>query len=213
MHPKAYAYTHAHIFRNDLVSSNLKQKFEERVSIIAKPLAQAGLKPNHVTLMGLVTASCSALFYYYWRLNPLYLQVAGALVLLSGLLDAIDGVLARISEKTTVLGGFLDSITDRYSDAIVLGGIILSGLCDSLISIIALIGSLMVSYVRARSEAFNVKMSGIGLAERAERMIILAIFSFSTLYRVELLSYGVLLLAILSNLTVIQRILYFKQKN
>ncbi len=178
---------------------------------MVKPLTNAGLKPNHVTLLGFLTALLSGLFYYYWRLNPLYIVIAGILILLSGLLDAIDGVVARISERATILGGFLDSVADRYSDSVVLGGIILGGLCDLLVGLVALIGSLMVSYVRARSEASNVKMAGIGLAERAERMIILAIFTFFSIYKIEILNYGVIILAVLSNLTVIQRIFYFKK--
>ena len=198
---------------NALVSSNLKRKFEDAVTKVVKPLAQAGLNPNYVTLLGFITASFSALCYYFWQFNPFLLTIGGILILVSGLLDAIDGVIARISGKTTVLGGFLDSVADRYSDSIVLSGIILGGLCDLLIGIGALVGSLMVSYVRSRSEASNIGMAGIGIAERAERMILLSVFTFFTLYRIEALNYGVLILAILSNLTVLQRILYFKKKS
>jgi archaetidylinositol phosphate synthase len=116
-------------------------------------------------------------------------------------------VLARLYQKITVFGGFLDSLLDRYADAIVYGAIIIGGLCDVLWGLIALTGSLLVSYSRARAEAAGIKMESIGLAERAERMIILAIASIIAFFwqPQTAMNWGIILLAILSNLTVLQR--------
>jgi archaetidylinositol phosphate synthase len=127
--------------------------------------------------------------------------------LLSGFCDALDGIVARLYQQTTAFGGFLDSLLDRYADAAVYAGIIIGGLCDVLWGLIALAGSLLVSYSRARAEAAGVKMESVGLAERAERMIILAIASIVTLFwpSFTVMNWAVILLAVLSNLTVVQR--------
>jgi archaetidylinositol phosphate synthase len=132
------------------------------------------------------------------------------LLLLSGFCDALDGILARLYQQTTVFGGFLDSLLDRYADAIIYAGIIIGGLCDPLWGLIALTGSLLVSYSRARAEAAGIKMESVGLAERAERMIILIIASLVALFwqPETAIGIGIILLAILSNLTVLQRALY-----
>jgi archaetidylinositol phosphate synthase len=195
-----------------LVSSTLKKRFEETISVGIRHLAVAGLTPNIVTTLGLLVALSSAWCYYSWRTSTLLLPAAGILILLSGLLDAVDGVLARTTGQVTAFGGFFDSVADRYADAFTLSGVILGGLCDPLVGLLALIGSLMVSYTRSRSEAAGVKMAGVGLAERAERMLILSTVTFIAIYWVEALNYGVIILAVLSHLTVIQRTLYFQRK-
>jgi archaetidylinositol phosphate synthase len=196
-----------------LVSSKLKKQFEGIVAAGVKPLSDAGVSPNMVTLLGLLVSFASAFFYYRWNSSPIQLVAAGVLVLLSGLLDAIDGVIARTTGKVTKFGGFFDSVSDRYADAFVLAGVTLGGLCDPIAGFAALIGSLMVSYTRSRAEAAGVAMAGVGLAERAERMIILAAVTFAALYWLDILNYGVILLAILSHLTVIQRTVHFHRNS
>ncbi len=196
-----------------MVSSKLKKRFEGVVAAGIKPFADAGVTPNMVTILGLLVSFASAYFYYSWSSSPLLLIIAGALLLLSGLLDAIDGVIARTTGKVTKFGGFFDSVSDRYADAFVLAGVTLGGLCNPIAGFAALIGSLMVSYTRSRAEASGVAMAGVGLAERAERMIILAVVTFAAVYWLNILNYGVILLAIISHLTVIQRTLHFHRNS
>jgi archaetidylinositol phosphate synthase len=192
-----------------LVSSKFKKMFEEMVASSVTPLASLGLTPNILTVMGLVASTAAAWCYLNWSSNPLLLPAAATLLLLSGLLDALDGVLARKTGKASALGGFFDSVADRYSDAVVLGTISVSGLCDPLWGMAALIGSLMVSYARARAEAAGVSMAAVGLAERAERMVLLVAVTLVSYYRIELLGYGIVALAIIANLTVLQRVAHF----
>jgi len=168
-----------------------------------------GLTPNHVSAIGIILAISSALTYWNWQANQFLLIVASFLLLISGFCDALDGAIARLYGETTTFGGFLDSLLDRYADAFVFLGIIIGGLCDLFWGLVALIGSLLVSYTRARAEATGVKMEAVGVAERAERLIILAIASFLAIVRLEALYWGVILLAFLSNLTVLQRVIYF----
>ena len=131
--------------------------------------------------------------------------MATILLLTSGFCDALDGVIARIYQQASVFGGFLDSLLDRYADAAVYAGVIIGGLCDPLWGLAALAGSLMVSYSRARAEAAEIKMESVGIAERAERMLILSIASIAAIFWLPALNIGIILLAVLSNLTVLQR--------
>jgi archaetidylinositol phosphate synthase len=195
-----------------LVSSKLKKRFEGVIAGTVKPLADAGITPNIVTISGLVVSFAAAACYVYWRTAAYLLPLAGILILFSGVLDAVDGVIARTTGKVTVFGGFLDSVSDRYSDAVIISGLILGGLCDSKWGLITLSGSLLVSYTRAKSESLGIPMAAVGFAERAERMILLALLTFGATLCLEFLEYGVILLAILSHITVVQRVLYFKEK-
>ena len=134
-------------------------------------------------------------------------------LLTSGFFDALDGTLARLYRKTSEKGGFLDSLLDRYVDAAVYSGIILGGLCDSLWGLLALIGSLLTSYVRAKSEAADIPMESVGIFERAERIIVIAAASLLSLIWMDALRWGILLLALVTNFTVLQRVIYFFRKN
>jgi archaetidylinositol phosphate synthase len=206
-----HTYTSAAILLSGLVSSRLKKRFEDIVGAGVKPFADAGVTPNMVTFLGLLVSLASAYCYFSWESAPYMLPVAGLLILLSGLLDAVDGVIARTVKKVTTFGGFFDSVSDRYADAFVLAGATLGGLCNPIAGFAALIGSLMVSYTRSRAEASGVAMSGVGLAERAERMVILASVTFLAIPWFAIFNYGVILLAGLSHLTVIQRAIYFRE--
>ena len=130
-------------------------------------------------------------------------------MLISGLFDALDGAIARIYGEATKFGGFFDSVLDRYADAVVLSGIIVGGLTNLIWGLAALFGSLLVSYARARAEAAGVKMESVGLAERAERIVIVVAASFLSYVWIDALDWSILLLAILTNLTVVQRAIYF----
>jgi archaetidylinositol phosphate synthase len=194
--------------------TKLKEKVQQMLTTEAKAAYKMGLTPNMISATGIVLAFLSALAYAEWQLNAFYLLLATILLLLSGFCDALDGVLARSYQETTTFGGFLDSLLDRYADAIVYAGIIVGELCDRLWGLTALIGSLLVSYSRARAEAAGIKMESIGLAERAERMIILAIASLVAFFwqPEKAINVGIILLAILSNLTVLQRSIYAYKK-
>lgn len=195
-----------------MVSSVFKKQFEEVVKKFIKPLEMMGVTPNHITVAGLIMAAFSAWFYADWDGNRLYLVYGAVLILLSGLLDAVDGVLARTTGKVTRFGGFFDSVMDRYSDMLILSGIIIGGTCTIPAGLTAIAGSLMVSYTRSRAEMEGVKMAGVGFFERAERMIFLVLCSFAAYWWLEALNYGVIILALMAHITLVQRILYFKKE-
>ena len=189
--------------------TKLKKKFQLWISTEAKLAHNIGLTPNHVSALGIGFAVFSAIIYWRWRFLQLSLITAPIFLLISGFCDALDGAIARIHGETTTFGKFLDSMLDRYADAIILCGIIFGGLCDPFWGFFALINSLMVSYARARAEALGVEMEAVGVAERAERLIILATASFLSVVWLEALNWAVIVLAVLTSLTVLQRVIYF----
>jgi archaetidylinositol phosphate synthase len=187
--------------------TKLKRKVQQILAAEATAAHRIGLTPNKTSILGIAFAFLSALSY---SAGPSYILPAIVLLLLSGFCDALDGILARIFHEATAFGGFLDSLFDRYADAFVYVGIIIGGLCDPFWGLAALIGSLLVSYARAKAEAVGLKMESVGLAERPERIVILVIASLVALFWQPrtAISIGIILLAGLSNLTVVQRALY-----
>ena len=193
--------------------TKLKQKIQGMLTAEAIVAHRIGLTPNLITGVGLILAFLAAFFYAYWRGDARFLLLATVLLLFSGFCDALDGVVARIFAQATVFGGYLDSLLDRYADAAVLIGIMFGGLCASEYlywGFAAVVGSLLVSYSRARAEAAGVKMESIGLAERAERMLILVGAGLLGFFwqPVVVMTEAVILLAVLTNLTVLQRSIY-----
>ncbi|MCW4049470.1 MAG: archaetidylinositol phosphate synthase [Candidatus Bathyarchaeota archaeon] len=194
------------------MSSNFKKWFENTVSAPVKQLGRLGVTPNHLTILGLVVSLETGWLFTDWNRNPWYLIYGAVFILLSGLIDAIDGVLARTTGKVTRFGGFFDSVADRFSDVIILSGLILGGLCSVPVGLVALTGSLMVSYIRSRAEMEGVKMAGVGFFERAERMIFIALCSVAAYWWLPALEYGVIILSIMVYVTIVQRIIYFKKE-
>jgi archaetidylinositol phosphate synthase len=185
--------------------TKLKKNVQNMLTLEARAAHSIGLTPNTVSLIGLALALSSAFAYAATQDPPLWILFATILLLASGFCDALDGVIARIYQQASVFGGFLDSLMDRYADAAVYAGVIVGGLCDPLWGLAALAGSIMVSYSRARAEAVEVKMESIGLAERAERMLILSTASIAAIFWLPALNIGIIVLAVLSNFTVLQR--------
>ncbi|MCW4015515.1 MAG: archaetidylinositol phosphate synthase [Candidatus Bathyarchaeota archaeon] len=191
--------------------TKLKQRVQNGLASTATLFHNIGLTPNHVSVFGIIFALLAAVAYSQWQVNHMLLILAPVLLLISGLFDALDGVIARIHKKATTFGGFFDSVLDRYADAVVLCGIILGGLTDLHWGLAALMGSMLVSYARARAEAAGVKMESVGLAERAERIVILVFASLISYFWIDALNWSIILLAIITNLTVVQRALYFRK--
>jgi archaetidylinositol phosphate synthase len=178
-----------------------KKEFRKRTRFLVSALHSLGLSPNQVTLLGLFFAVLSSIFYYTGKGGAYQVPVAGLLLLLSGLSDALDGALAEEYGQTTVLGGILDSTIDRLEESVVISSIILAGLCNPAWGLLALVSSLSVSYIRSRAEVEGVKMINVGIAERAERLLVLVTASL-----LQIVDIGVVVLAIVSTITVLQRL-------
>lgn len=188
--------------------TKLKKKVQQMLTSQANAAHKIGLTPNKVSIIGFILALSSAIAYAFVPSALWLLLLATFLLLASGFCDTLDGIIARTFQQATVFGGFFDSVLDRYADAAVYAAIIIAGLCNQIWGLAALAGSILVSYTRARAEAAGIKMESVGFAERAERMLILAAVSIIAFWWLPALNYGIILLAIISNLTVIQRALH-----
>jgi CDP-diacylglycerol--glycerol-3-phosphate 3-phosphatidyltransferase len=144
------------------------------LSPIVGALAAARVTPNMLTVAGFLGNVAAAVLVANGQL-----LVGGILVLLFSALDMLDGALARATGRATPFGALFDSVLDRLSEAAVLGGILVYELDrgnqeETVLAFVAVVGSLMVSYVRARAEGLGVSMTS-GLFTRSERVVLTAI--------------------------------------
>jgi phosphatidylglycerophosphate synthase len=186
---------------------DLQKRARQFAEQLVRPLAALGLTPNMATLLGFLFSCVTA-----GVLATGHLRIGAVMVLLSGAFDMIDGALARVRNQKTTFGAFFDSTLDRYSEAVVLLGLIVFALNTPTLPqrnwIIALayiagIGSLMVSYTRARAEGLGLDGKS-GLLARPERVVLLA--AGLLIGGQDWLVWTLLILAVASVLTSAQRI-------
>lgn len=177
-------------------------RLRPHLKIFLDPIARRiRLNPNILTIIGLLVSFFSAYLF-----SQKYLLLGGIFIALSGFIDMLDGAVARNHYLTTSFGGILDSTADRFADAFILIGIIYGGYVPWIIGILALHASLSVSYVRARAEAEGIKCN-VGIAERAERMVILMFGAFfGYLLNPDAMYIAVALVMLMGYITVLQRI-------
>jgi CDP-diacylglycerol---glycerol-3-phosphate 3-phosphatidyltransferase len=171
-------------------------------------LAKTKITPNQVTVIGLLTNCFVAYMIAQWNLS---FFVIGILIWIAGFFDALDGSVARHTGNVTKFGGFFDSVLDRYSDSVIYLGILVyflrMGNEDYAILVtVALIGSFAVSYVRAKAESLDLECE-VGLMPRTARIVLLgASFCIGQAF------WGILIVAILTHFTVLQRIFHVRKK-
>jgi CDP-diacylglycerol--glycerol-3-phosphate 3-phosphatidyltransferase len=172
---------------------------------VARVLLRARVRPNHLTVLGLGVSIVAAYVFSVGRL-----RWGGALLALAGLFDFFDGAVARLAGSDSDYGAFLDSVVDRYSDLAVLLGILVyyeqrGDMLGAVLTMATLAGTVMTSYTKARAQSIAVSCE-IGVMERPERLI--ALIAGATF---NLLTPIMALLALLTNVTAVQRILYTRR--
>ncbi|MDI6721287.1 MAG: CDP-alcohol phosphatidyltransferase family protein [Candidatus Aenigmarchaeota archaeon] len=180
-----------------------RKKFENLSAFVGKKFSF--LKPNQWTLLSLIMAAVT----FYFIASSSFLLGSIFFVVMS-FLDFVDGSVARAT-KTTKKGAFYDTITDRYVEFFIIASLFFASLPDVIISIklwlmVFLFGSLMTTYTRASAYRDLGREIKGGLLERSERLIILFIGIASAIFSVSYLSYIIVILAVLSNITALQRI-------
>jgi len=184
----------------------LRKIFKNILYGIAEFLNRLGVRPNVITAFGLIGNLAAGILiatgHLYW---------GGLTALIVGPLDALDGVLARLRNESSEYGAFVDSITDRYSEMAIFGGLLVyfsktGNWLDSLLIFSAAIGSFMVSYTRARAESLGYSAK-IGLLTRAERYLILVPGVVLGYPRISLW-----IIAVLANFTALQRFIHVRKK-
>jgi phosphatidylinositol phosphate synthase len=179
---------------------------------VAKALLAAGVSPDVVTVIGTIGVCAGALFFY-----PRHDFLVGTLVVIAFVFsDTIDGTMAQLSGRTTSWGAFLDSTLDRFGDGAVFGGLLLyfasvpDGALSAWFALACLVFAFVTSYARSRAESLGVTEANVGIAERADRLVVVlaatgltGLFGWSDTVVTVVLG----LLAVASAVTVVQRML------
>jgi archaetidylinositol phosphate synthase len=180
--------------------------FEKGVKPLVSLLSAVGITPNMLTVMGLVLTALSLVFYSWSRVDRLNLVYAALLIALGGLLDGLDGPLARLTGRQSNVGAFLDSFTDRVSDILLTVGFLLTGLVDVYLAVAMLSTSMLVSYARARGEALNVSLKEVGLGERAVRILAAIVGTLVASLLDVGLTAAAMFIVVVASITVVQRV-------
>jgi CDP-diacylglycerol--glycerol-3-phosphate 3-phosphatidyltransferase len=209
---------------------------------LVKLLIKLGITPNMITFLGFLITVASTVVLIYGaevgdRNNHRFIGYAGIIILIAGAMDMLDGRLARLNNQAHPFGALYDSVVDRYSELIMFFGfcyytVTQNYLLTSIFCFIAMIGSIMVSYTRARAEGLGVNAS-VGLMQRPERIILVSVASILTSvisgqiggdFKIEvdwldqpvfetisIFSWPIFFLAISANITALRR-LFFARK-
>jgi len=214
--------------------------------LLGKCLAVIGFTPNLASALAFVLSTASAYYFieaaYFikvaspidYSLSDLHFALAVTFLLLSGLIDILDGAIAHLTYSSTRFGDLLDNVMDKYSDAIVLIAIIYGGLVDPFVGLAALLGSLLVDYARARTLGLGLKETKVTVGERPFRMLMISgavAFQFvaqlsaamgirvpigGSTYLHELfidsVQKGILVLAILTHISAIQIVIHARKE-
>jgi CDP-diacylglycerol--glycerol-3-phosphate 3-phosphatidyltransferase len=200
----------------NVIPQRVKDTLVGYVGPLARALIRGGVQPNTITTIGTLFVIGSGVAFGFGAI-----RLGGALLLISGIFDVLDGQVARQGGMTTTFGAFYDSTLDRVGEGAVFSGLIFYFLIGPLpadlkmwalgASLVALVSSLIVSYARARAEGLGVE-NKVGIAARAERILLLGlpsvVFGAGPGRPAVLLFWIVSVLAIVSAVTVVQRVVH-----
>ncbi|MBN1350181.1 CDP-alcohol phosphatidyltransferase family protein [candidate division KSB1 bacterium] len=195
----------------------LKNGYLKLLTPIIDQFIRYKLNPNWFTTIGLIFSVVAAYFFAIGRHS-----MGGAIFLLAGTFDIIDGKVARATGRVTKFGALYDSTLDRYAELIIFFGLIYYfvqpnptdfkypewSFTLSIATAVAIGGSVMVSYIRARAEGLGLECK-VGLMQRPERVVFLGV---GAIFHQLTLIIAILLIAVLSNLTAIQRLVYLRKQ-
>ncbi|DAC72236.1 MAG TPA: CDP-alcohol phosphatidyltransferase family protein [Thermoplasmata archaeon] len=192
-------------------------KVDPLLTVIAKRFTH--VHPDVLTWCALLFSFVAGAFFYFSNpaseLRNFFLFFAAVFVLLNGLFDAIDGKVAKLTNKATARGDFLDHALDRYADVFMVGALALSSWCRPPIGLLAIIGVLLTSYMGTQAQAIGYKRDYSGLLGRADRLALLIIFpiiqhfalrvSLQLPWNITIIELVLVYFAIVGNITAIQR--------
>ena len=230
-----------------MAQERLRDKLQQSIYIVINPfvkgLIKIGFTPNLVTITGLILNIGVAIVFIKGaeeghRGDLSYVGWAGVLILVAGLFDMLDGQVARLGNMSSKFGALFDSVLDRYSELIMFLGICYYLVAhhyffSSLFGFIALIGSMMVSYTRARSEGLGIENKG-GVMQRPERVVLTGIsaiacgvaghyiggdykyfvpfFRYHVFETMTIFTLPLTIMAVLTNITAIKRLMHAKKE-
>ena len=190
-----------------MISSALKPAVTRLINPLARAALRVGLTPNSVTILGALGLIISAAYFY----STEQYFVGTLVITVFALSDLFDGAMARISDEgATSWGGFLDSTIDRVTDSAIVISLALPLIRDEDLlaypAVVALVTGVLIPYIRAKAESFNIACS-VGITERTERLVIILVAAgFHGLGVPYILAIGIWTLAVLGLVTVLQRL-------
>lgn len=184
----------------------LRARFKGVLEPIAGFLNSLGLMPNTVTLFGLFGVTIGAYFLAVGQVT-----LGGLIILIMAPIDALDGTMARLRGESSQFGAFVDSVTDRYSELVIFGGLLIlfaqqQDWLGVSLTYLAAAGSVLVSYIRARAQSVGFETK-IGIFSRVERFLVLIP---CLVFNVPLIAVGII--ALFANITALQRILHVRRQ-
>lgn len=194
------------------------------INPVIKGMIKIGITPNFITTVGFLLNIIAAVLFYCssdtlsGEADYSMIGWTGALLLFAGLFDMMDGRLARMGNMSTVFGALWDSVLDRYSELLSLFGIaslfLFCGMKDAfVVTFLAMVGSVMVSYVRARAEGLNIDCK-VGLLQRPERVVLTAVAAiFTGIFQSLIILYvAMIIIAVLANITAFWRVAHCRNE-
>lgn len=152
--------------------------YRNNVRFLIEPVAALfkNTNPNTLSWIGLIIAFVAGVTLFYSTYHPTLLLVGAAIVILSGYFDALDGMVAKKYGKCSKKGDYIDHVFDRYADAFMIGGIAVSGWVSPVWGMLALVGTLLTSYMGTQAQAIGAPRLYAGLLGRADRVVMLTAF-------------------------------------
>jgi CDP-diacylglycerol--glycerol-3-phosphate 3-phosphatidyltransferase len=187
-------------------SEHLRKIFRQPLEVLGNFFYRLGVKPNVITFTGVIGTLVGAVFVAYGKL-----LLGGIIIAVMSAVDVLDGAVARAGGEPEEFGAFVDSVSDRYSDLMILGSILwyfveIESYLAGVVTFLAASGSVLVSYVRARAQSLGFEAK-VGILSRAERIIVLvAALIFNKPF------IGVLIIAVFGNITAFQRIAHVRKQ-
>jgi archaetidylinositol phosphate synthase len=189
--------------------NRFREKLVPITTLIGNNFSSLGLSPTFWSMIAFAFAILSSIFFglsnFLSEQGIVFASqiFASIMLLISGFFDIVDGSVARVSKRSTSRGAFLDSNFDKISEALIFIGIAIGGLSSPILAMIALSTSILVSYIRARAGSLGIELKGVGIGERAERLLILSICGFIPIS--GSIQWGIIIIIILSSISFIQR--------
>ena len=180
--------------------NNIRNSLQPHLEKLGNSFASTGISPTGWSIIGLVFGLTSA-FIYGWNIE-FSLVIGGIVLLAAGFFDIVDGQVARVTQKVSKTGGFLDSVFDKIAEVAIFFGILVGGFAEPYLVFLAISLSLLVSYTRSKAESLGIKLQGIGIGERAERLLVIAIVGI-----IGFMEYAVIIVIIIAGITFVQRII------
>ncbi len=187
--------------------NRLRDSLQPTMEKLGAGFAATGLSANFWTGLGLAVAFAAGAAYASPSLGVnayVAAVIGGILLLVSGFFDVVDGAVARVTKQASKKGAFLDSAFDKIAEVTIFAGIAIGSLASPAWALVALGLSLLVSYTRARAESLGVELKGIGIGERAERLLIVAIVGMLPL--AGSVNWAMIIVSAVAGITLVQRI-------